>query len=145
VDKPLPSHPDLDALAAGVVATPNDIAVWTPYIDRCIELGRDEWADLARQYWAADDEWRRNILERSFGKWDLGDALTWDAFTRAADFAMSEAGQAKDSVGSIDAFPMLSREHLESVRQDAERMANQFAENPLPSDPPRGTTNPPVD
>jgi hypothetical protein len=72
------SHPDLDGLAAGVVATPDDFAVWAAYIDACIDYGLDDWAERADQYLRASSEERPKLLFDNWGMWPLGDALLVD-------------------------------------------------------------------
>jgi hypothetical protein len=75
MEKPVQSLHDFEALTAAIVATPDDFAAWAPYIDACLELGLDDWADLAGAYWSADAEGRGVILTLNLNEWPLGDAL----------------------------------------------------------------------
>jgi hypothetical protein len=83
MDKPLPSHPDVDALAAGVVATPDDLAAWAAYIDACIDYGLDDWAERAAQYLRASSAERVKMLADNWKNWQFGDALLDDLFSKA--------------------------------------------------------------
>jgi hypothetical protein len=58
-----------------VLADPNSPAAWAAYIDQCLMVGMDHWADLGIDYAQADLEDREAILIDKFGVWPLGTRL----------------------------------------------------------------------
>jgi hypothetical protein len=139
MDKPLPSHPDVDALAAGVVATPDDFAAWAPYIDACVDYGLDDWAELAHAYLSADGEGRGELLAKNLGKWPLGDALAAAAFGRAAKFVDESASQLVESFLCVGvAVGRAMTPVVEAMRRIGERM--QEPESPGHPDQPPATS-----
>ena len=58
-----------------VLADPDSPAAWAAYIDQCLMIGMDHWADLGIDYAQADAEDREMILIDKFGVWPLGTRL----------------------------------------------------------------------